>query len=490
MATQDISEPHRPAAIDRSQSGSRGGSIGMVLIVALALVGAAVGLLLVGRGYAAPYILALLAVLARVGVFSLFALAAGILRVAGKETGNPLLKSMVDGAVDGLLVTDPRGRVIYANAAYLDLTDAADADDVRPVERVFIGDPDVSEAVYRLLKAAREGRSAQEEVRVAGLKGEPARWLRLRVRPLGDGGASRGSTLWTIADVTRDRERQENIFQELQHAIDYLDHAPAGFFSVDAEGDIVLPQRHAGELARPRPGAGRLRRAQDRRHRVRRRRGVAHHALGRARRGEDRGVRYRSQDPRRPHGAGAAVPQGRLRRRRRGRRFAHAGAQPRARRGDRSAARGGSALHALLPEHADGDRHGRQGRQDRAHQRAVRAACSRRRSRRATKTARSCRWSAERDRGRWKARSAGRRRAGRDRAGRAALAGGGERWARFYVSAVEEEERDARSRHRLRARNHRAAHAGEPGRPARRWKRSASSPAASRTISTTCCPPS
>ena len=57
---------------------------------------------------------------------------------------------------------------------------------MRPVERVFIGDPDVSEAVYRLLKAAREGRSAQEEVRVTGLKGKPVRWLRLRVRPLGE----------------------------------------------------------------------------------------------------------------------------------------------------------------------------------------------------------------------------------------------------------------------------------------------------------------
>ena len=106
---------------------------------------------------------------------------------------------------------------------------------MRPVERVFIGDPDVSEAVYRLLKAAREGRRLQEEVRVAGLRGEPARWLRLRVRPLGDGKRASRLTVWTVADVTRDRERQENVFQELQHAIDYLDHAPAGFFSVDAE---------------------------------------------------------------------------------------------------------------------------------------------------------------------------------------------------------------------------------------------------------------
>jgi two-component system cell cycle sensor histidine kinase/response regulator CckA len=238
MATQDMSEGYRTPAVDRSHSGARGGSIGMVVVVAVALVGAAIGLLLIGRGNAGPYILALLAFLAMVGVFSLFALATGILRIAGKETVHPMLKAVADEAADGLLVTDQRGRVIYANAAYLDLADAADADDVRPIERVFIGDPDVSEAVYRLLKAAREGRKLQEEVRVAGLKGRAANWLRLRVQPLGDVRRDSRLTLWNVADVTRDRERQENIFQELQHAIDYLDHAPAGFFSVDAEGDI------------------------------------------------------------------------------------------------------------------------------------------------------------------------------------------------------------------------------------------------------------
>jgi len=239
MATQDLSEGHRAPAVDRSQNGGRGGSIGMVLLVAIVLVAAAVGLLLVGRGNAGPYILALLAFLAMAGVFSLFALATGILRVVGKDAGSsPMLKAVVDEAADGFLVTDPRGRVIYANAAYLDLVDASDPNDVRPIERVFIGDPDVSEAVYRLLKAAREGRRAQEEARVTGLNGKAVNWLRLRVRPLGDARVGNKMTLWTVTDVTRDRERQENIFQELQHAIDYLDHAPAGFLSVDGNGDI------------------------------------------------------------------------------------------------------------------------------------------------------------------------------------------------------------------------------------------------------------
>jgi hypothetical protein len=62
---------------------------------------------------------------------------------------------------------------------------------------------------------------------------------RFRVRPLQENGTYARWTAWSISDVTRDRDRQENVFQELQHAIDYLDHAPAGFFSVDGKGAVV-----------------------------------------------------------------------------------------------------------------------------------------------------------------------------------------------------------------------------------------------------------
>jgi two-component system cell cycle sensor histidine kinase/response regulator CckA len=238
MATHDISEGAAPASVDRSQASRPHGSIGLVLLVAMALVAAAAGLLFIGNSRAEPYILVLLAVLATVGVFALFSLAAGVLRVSGAAIDNPLLRGIVDNAADAIVVGDQNGNVLYANAAYLDLAEATAVDDVRPVERVFMGDPDMSEAIYRLLKAAREGRRLQEEVRVAGSPGAPARWLRLRVRPFGPSKRDARLTVWGIADVTRDRERQENIFQELQHAIDYLDHAPAGFFSVDADGNI------------------------------------------------------------------------------------------------------------------------------------------------------------------------------------------------------------------------------------------------------------
>src|SRR3974377_960867 len=125
-----------------------GGSIGLVLLLAVALIAAAAGLLFIGRANAEPYILAVLAVLATIGVFLLFALAAGVLRVPAREAASPLLRTVVEGANDGILVTDWNGRVLYANPAYRDLIGAFGRADIRPIERVFMGDPGVSESVY------------------------------------------------------------------------------------------------------------------------------------------------------------------------------------------------------------------------------------------------------------------------------------------------------------------------------------------------------
>src|SRR6201991_4925960 len=217
----------------------RGGSILLVLLVAAGIVAAAVAVTTIGRAQAQPYIMGLLALLAMVGLFNLFAFAAGIIRFADRTADDPVMSRIADQAFDGLAVTDPRGHVVYSNASYLVLTGAEGPQDVRPVERVFIGNPDVSEAVFRLLKAAREGKRLQEEVRLAGTAGAHGRWLRMRVRPLGHGKRDARYTVWSIADITRDRERQEDVFQELQHAIEYLDHAPCGFFSVNPAGELV-----------------------------------------------------------------------------------------------------------------------------------------------------------------------------------------------------------------------------------------------------------
>src|SRR5467141_187244 len=184
----------------------RGGSIVLVLLVAFGIVAVAIALMTIGRAQAQPYILGLLALLAMVGLFNLFAFAAGIIRFADRTADDPVMSRIADHAHDGLAVTDPRGHVVYSNAAYLTLTGAATPQEARPIERVFIGNPDVSEAVFRLLKAAREGKRQQEEVRIAGHNGSHGRWLRMRVRPLGGSKREARYAVWSLSDITRDRE--------------------------------------------------------------------------------------------------------------------------------------------------------------------------------------------------------------------------------------------------------------------------------------------
>jgi two-component system cell cycle sensor histidine kinase/response regulator CckA len=228
-----------PDSLAAHEPARRGGSILLVLLVAAGIVAVAVAMMTLGRAQAQPYILGVLALLAMLGLFNLFAFAAGIIRFSDRSADDPVMGRIADHAYDGLAVTDSKGHVVYSNAAYLTLTGATGAQDVRPVERVFIGNPDVSEAVFRLLKAAREGKRQQEEVRIAGQDGAQGRWLRMRVRPLGQSKREAKYAVWSIADITRDRERQEDVFKELQHAIEYLDHAPCGFFSVSPAGEIM-----------------------------------------------------------------------------------------------------------------------------------------------------------------------------------------------------------------------------------------------------------
>ncbi|WP_306146188.1 cell cycle histidine kinase CckA [Roseibium sp. MMSF_3412] len=223
----------------------RSGNIGLLIGLAVLLVGAAAAFAVMDREVAQPFILALLGILAVVGVFCLFAGAIGFLRLSARPgEANPLAAAFVDTMDDGALITDTDGRLVYANTAYAELTGADSPSDIRVVERVFSSDPDAADAIFRLSQAMREGRKAQEEIRMPFPLGRvegSARWYRVSVRPLQPSRERSGKqmSIWQLADITRDRAEQENSFQELQRVINFLDHAPAGFFSSDSQGRIV-----------------------------------------------------------------------------------------------------------------------------------------------------------------------------------------------------------------------------------------------------------
>lgn len=215
------------------------GNIGLVLALAVGLVAAIIVVSLSPEPLAPKFAVGLLALLAIAGVFSAFAYAVGLLRFPGHAAKRDIAKQIADTFAEGLLVTEGDTQILYANDAYMELCGARDPAGLVTVERLFSGPADVSESIYRLAQAARARRSHSEDVRLAPpLTGDAkVGWYRIRVRPLERDGGGR-ACLWTVVDATQDRQRQENIFQELQHAIDFLDHAPAGFFSAGPDGAI------------------------------------------------------------------------------------------------------------------------------------------------------------------------------------------------------------------------------------------------------------
>jgi two-component system, cell cycle sensor histidine kinase and response regulator CckA len=252
------------------EGGARSGRGSFVLVAALVilLVAAASAYLVFPPEAAGIVVLVCLGILSTAGVVALFAGAGGMLAwrrpAEMRPEDNSPATSFLEHLGEGVMLAAADGTPVWANAAFLKLSGAAGPADIHSIERLFSGNPDASEAVYRLAVAADQGRRASEEIRMPGGIGgavSAARWYRVRVSPVG---VADGRTGWLIADITREREHQENIFQELQNAIDYLDHAPAGFFSLEPDGRIrylnaTLAEWIGIDLAEFEPGAAHIR---------------------------------------------------------------------------------------------------------------------------------------------------------------------------------------------------------------------------------------
>jgi len=222
------------------------GSIGLLVLLALGLAFSAVALAMLTREAAEPFVLAILGGLAVIGVFSLFAGAVGILHFGERKARNDITKAFADNLPDGMLITDASGGVVYANATYLELVGAADARNVPTLERAFANQPQLSEPVFRLMRAARQGRGWHEDVAISPLDGaveanDARRWLRLSVRQIAArprAGKKSALQVWQVADMTSERAQEGDAFDKLQQIVAYLDRAPAGFLSLGREQRI------------------------------------------------------------------------------------------------------------------------------------------------------------------------------------------------------------------------------------------------------------
>ena len=216
----------------------------LAIVLGLLAAAGAAGLAWMLRSSAPSWLIGVLGVLAAIGLLGIFAWIAGFITFGSDPQQRAFFDALMDSLSEACVVTDGRGRAVYANSQFIKLVSGAGIGRLVGVENLYAGYPDASERVYRLAQAAREGQSRQEEFRLAGgsaaAGAQPDRpvWIRVSVVPTTDA-SGQTLTFWRHQDITADREKQERAFAHLQYIISYLDRAPAGFFSAGADGRIA-----------------------------------------------------------------------------------------------------------------------------------------------------------------------------------------------------------------------------------------------------------
>ncbi|KQV34263.1 MULTISPECIES: PAS domain-containing sensor histidine kinase [unclassified Rhizobium] len=225
--------------------GAQPGTVLRIILLAIVLTVSAAAFVVFKNQLENEIVLGILGVLAMVGIFFLVSSIIGFIEVMPQSRPDDLARAFLDGHEDGTVVTDRKGRIVYANAAYGALTGATKPTDVQSLETILSRNREATEAIYRLTNGLHEGKAGHEEFRlmkplkVGSTSGSGAHWFRLKARVLPTPDAAQHPLyIWQISDITSERDDQERFFKELQNAIDYLDHAPAGFFSAGKKGEI------------------------------------------------------------------------------------------------------------------------------------------------------------------------------------------------------------------------------------------------------------
>ncbi len=238
-APEDLDQAPRPA----------GRWLGMVLCVfGLAALGFALAEP-AEMGRVAFYVLGVFGVLGLVMTGAIFA---GLVRLdlRGRLLGERVAAGLAETSDTAMAVTNDRGRMIYANKAFMAL---AGGRKLRNAETVLsgAGDHDAGSTdegetagarAFRLARAARAGISAREDIALKNADGE-LRVVTASVEPLpaelAPGTLGQRYALWRVADQTASRDRLDATAREAGRLEAYLNGLVSGVCALDQQGRVL-----------------------------------------------------------------------------------------------------------------------------------------------------------------------------------------------------------------------------------------------------------
>ncbi len=207
--------------------------LGAILVLGVLLVA------VTSSGGGIPLMLTVLSTLAILGLFFVFGILAGHIRIGERLSADDLAVGITESIDRGVLVASADGRILFTNRQLEEMTGPLPARDIVGLDMALGSQLACREAFFRLGRAAERGDRHREELRITSASG-PARILEIDVAPFDCQRIRKAQplTLWTISDVTSERSREMTARKELTELLAYYDSAPVGLVALDRAGSV------------------------------------------------------------------------------------------------------------------------------------------------------------------------------------------------------------------------------------------------------------
>jgi two-component system, cell cycle sensor histidine kinase and response regulator CckA len=236
-----------------SEQLTAGQASGAGYLITLSGAMAAIAALVFGlfvSGTAESIVLTLLAALAVIGLFFIFGVLAGYVRVSENAGMAEIARSVPFSLDPGVQILADDGSVLFSNPALHRMLGSEQT----TIERALSGDTVAAQAMFRLARAAERGETRSEDVRLAAgvllasgvVHGDQRAmpqvvWLRVMVKPFQTGAFGsddRKLSLWQVSDITADRLREAEAADHLHLVQSFYDTLPAGMFALGTDGRV------------------------------------------------------------------------------------------------------------------------------------------------------------------------------------------------------------------------------------------------------------
>jgi len=204
--------------------------------VILAAIGAGIFVLYAAEVISGVRVVAVVVAIIAVGGLAGIAAIAALWVDGGLDRRVDILSEALEASPDAQLIVAPDGRVAFANSAF---TSQFAPEGGPPLDRLAgaIADLEAGIDFQRLRTQAMAGARAIAAVPLNDARGTALGWFNVAVNPIP---GRPGYSFWHIQDISARHEMERVIREERNRLVDFLDEAPIGFYSVDADGRFLF----------------------------------------------------------------------------------------------------------------------------------------------------------------------------------------------------------------------------------------------------------